>query len=222
MEYITSSMDFSLNLKYDNSGKSMYTEEDKKKMLLGFLSEVRIYTTKLNPKEQKSTSAPDGSVEYTGEVSEGMKTLMITSLVYNLFMFGSWKYGTYILFGKQSEDYLWMDVTSSPYSSGIMQSVLSRAISKVPEYLPNARNNLEKLLMNNGYQLDSSEKRKNFFGKGHLNLVGQEKINAKKDLQTIFAAMMDNKVKIKESGVSYRIEFEKMNLNYFRLIKYQT
>jgi len=217
------SLDFTLNVRFDSSGRTMYTDHEKSKMLKEFLRSIQLWNTSATPNEQKLSSIPTDAVMMNyvfEEANDRLIERIISTLAYNLYMFGTWKYGMYMLCDYIDNKYVYVDVTQAIYSSGMMQAVLSRVIREVPSKLPNIRNNLEKMLMNYGFQLENSNKRKDFFGKGHLNLSGQDKINAKKDLQTIFGIMMENKSKIKETGVSLKIDFGQYNLNYFKLTKY--
>jgi hypothetical protein len=214
-------LDFNLNLRFDASGMSVYTDETKLNLLNQFLEKLVFYKTIVKPIDQKSSSIPTGSEKC--EMNKEDIRLIISTLSYNLYVFGTFKFGQIMLYKVSEEEipsYFFFSTVHCDVSSGVMQSVLSEAIREVASRLPNVKNNLEKMLNNNGYQLESTEKKKDFFGKGHLNLKGQDKINAKKDLNTIFSKMMENKLLIKDTGINYKINFDGITFNYFKITKF--
>lgn len=218
-----------MSFKYDNTGISNYSKEDKKRIVeksLLNLKETYYVSTKI-PTDQKLNNLSDEFKQIKNIKID--KNNILKALVYNLYVFGTFKWGKYILveendFILDENDektkihlFVYINTDNLGITSGILQSCLSEKISEFVINHNQVENNLIKMLKNHDYKLVDQKTKPYFFGKGHLNLKGDQKISAKRDLNLIFKCMNESKVKIKQSGQQTKLVFPINDMNFFKL-----
>jgi len=212
----TSLKNFNFQYKFDHSGQTSYTFEEKEKIIKEYIESLSgsIYSIDYIPSDQKM-------MEVENKVQEEWKSeyevLILRALVYNLFLFGTLKWCQYIFFkGDESEKKFFCFKSKQTITSGYLSSALCDDISDFASK-NNIRNNLEKFLGNHKVVLADNNQRKYLFGKGHMVLKGDDKIKCRHDLGNLFVLVQQSKKNFSEKGLFEVID---VNLSLFKFFKF--
>lgn len=224
---------YDMQFKLDHTGMSSYSNLQKESIVHDVIKNSikdGMYVTNSAPLDQKLTSLDANFTKVdTSKYKYTIKpdTLILKSLIYNLYIFGTFKYGRYLLIGSQvndsdhtKTDFLILDTDKIGYKSGVLQSCLDKSIAEfVDNHKNQLKNNLERLLNKHGYKLTSNDQRKYLFGKAHMILEKEQKIALKSDLNVIFEFMSQSKKAIKDSGSFKKIELDLTRVRFLKVEK---
>lgn len=219
--------DYSLNYELDHTGMSTYDENQKNEILTKYINNIskHVYSTNLLVPDQKFNVQMKVYQKVNNPTMiDGFLPKVIKALVYNLYMFGIFKWGKFIVFDRQRNDnqvtYFYFNSMEGNVSSGILQAVLSKQIENfIQNDKSNVKNNLLKLIEKHGYTLQNNEQKKYLFGKGHVLLTKTEKIACKTDLTTIFSFMQQSKESTKSEGKFKQLKLDLSSLLFFQIVE---
>lgn len=229
-------IDFSLNFEFDHTGYSAYSLADKEKIVNdSFKNIMKNKAIKFCPGEipdQKLQHCPVDSFSldvHENNIQDFVPKIK-RALIYNLYVFGTFKWGQYIVFDKfslKNEQYpdgqvgfLFVDTERIGFTSGVLQSAYSDDIvSFAGKFQNKLENNLYKVVKNHGYHLKNDKQKCYMFGKAHIALQGKDKILLRQDLNVLFKFMNDSKEAVKREGVFKKIPLPVDSFKFFEFEK---